>query len=408
MTIEVRAIAPEELESFLWPVEAGFGSHLEESHLDDIRKVIDFERAFGALDGGEFVGGAGTYDFEMTLPGGALVPVAGVTGVAVSPTHRRRGVLTALMAHQLDDVAARGEAFAILNASESHIYGRFGYGLAASAQSVEIDTREATFATAPAEGRLRLLSQDEAEKALPGVYDRWRRERPGALARSDVWWTFLFAEKEDWKGGGKMFYVLHESEAGEADGYATYQPKSKIEHGNWMGTVRVRELIGADADVEAALWRFCLDLDLIRTARSDIRPVDDPLRWRLAEPRQLRIVSTFDMLWVRIVDVAAALAARTYAVEGTLTFDVVDDFRPGSSGVYRLDGGPEGATATPADDDDADLRLDVRDLGAAYLGGVPFTTLARAGRVTELRSGGLRRADALFATEVAPFCNTTF
>src|SRR5690349_11629222 len=128
MSIEVRAIEPDELAAFLWPVEAGFGNHLDEGELDDIRKVIDYEQAFGALDGGEFVGGAGAYDFDMTLPGGAIVPVAGVTGVAVSPTHRRRGVLTALMRHQLDDVAERGKPFAILNASESHIYGRFGYG----------------------------------------------------------------------------------------------------------------------------------------------------------------------------------------------------------------------------------------------------------------------------------------
>jgi predicted acetyltransferase len=400
MSFEVRAIEPEELEDFLWPVEAGFGSHLQEDAVEDVRKVIDYERAFGALDGGQFVGGAGTYAFEMTLPGGAVVPVGGVTGVAVSPTHRRRGVLTQLMRHQLDDVAQRGEAFAILNASESHIYGRFGYGLGARAEAVEIDTREAEFLVPPADGRMRLLSKDDAEKALPAVYDRWRRHRPGALARSDVWWSFLFAEKESWKGGGEQFHVLHESEAGDADGYATYQPKGKQEHGNWAGTVRVRELLGLDADVEAALWRFCLDVDLMRTARSEMRPVDDPLRWRLVEPRQLKVISAYDVLWVRIVDVGAALSLRSYATDDDLVLDVEDSFRPDGSGAFRLDGSRT--------DDEPDLRLEVRDLGAAYLGGVTFSMLARAGRVEERRSGGLRRADALFASPVAPFCNTTF
>src|SRR4051794_25253074 len=162
MGIEVRAVEPDELEDFLWPVQAGFGDHLEEHELDEIRRVIDYEQAFGALDNGEFVGGAGAYDFEMTLPGGALVPVAGVTGVAVAPTHRRRGVLTALMAHQLGDVAERRKLFAVLNASESHIYGRFGYGLAASAMSVEVDTRHADFRVPPASGRFRMLHHDEA------------------------------------------------------------------------------------------------------------------------------------------------------------------------------------------------------------------------------------------------------
>jgi predicted acetyltransferase len=400
MSFEVRSIEPEELEDFLWPVEAGFGSHLQDDAVADVRKVIDYERAFGALDGGQFVGGAGTYNFEMTLPGGAAVPVGGVTGVAVAPTHRRRGVLTQLMRHQLDDVARRGEAFAILNASESHIYGRFGYGWAAGAQAVEIDTRETAFAVPPAGGRFRLLSRDDARKTLPAVYDQWRRGRPGALTRSEVWWGFLFAEKETWKGGGEMFYVLHESEAGHPDGYATYQPKGKQDHGNWGGTVRVRELIGLDPDAEAALWRFCFDIDLMRTVRSETRPLDDPLRWRLVEPRQLKVLSVYDMLWLRIVDVPAALRARTYGSEDDLVLEVMDEFRPDGSGTFRLDG-----TAT---DDEPDLRLEVRDLGAAYLGGVSFSMLARAGRVEERRSGGLRRADALFASPVAPFCNTTF
>ena len=249
---------------------------------------------------------------------------------------------------------------------------------------------------------------EEARRLFPTFYDKWRRTRTGSLSRSDAWWDIMLGPKEGWKGGGEAFHVVHEDASGEVDGYASYQPQSKTEHGNFQSIVRVRELIGATGGVEAALWRFCFDLDLVRRARSDMRPVDDPLRWWLVEPRQLAVTSRMDQLWLRVVDVAAALTERRDAADGGLVLEVDDPFRPAGSGRYRLEGGPDGASCTRNAGATADLRLDVADLGAAHLGGVSFSLLAAGGRVEELTPGAAARADALFRTARAPYCATTF
>lgn len=405
---EIRPITEDDVEDYFVALSAGFGDTNHEDDLADYRTVADYSQSFAALDGARFVGGAGAYNFDMTLPGGAVVPVGGVSCVSVVPTHRRRGVLTGLMARQLDDLAERGKHLAVLNASESRIYRRFGYGLATSAVSVEIDTRHSEYLGDLPDGRLHLVSRDEALDVFPAVYDRWRTEHTGSLSRSEAWWAIMLGSREGWKGGGDSFRVVHEGADGTPDGYVSYQPAMRTEHGNFQGVVRVRELVGMTADVEAALWRFCFDLDLVRRARSDMRPVDDPIRWRLVEPRQLRVHSLTDVLWVRLVDIAGALAARGYEADGSLTLEVVDPFRPASSGSYHLDAAAgAGATATRSESA-PELRLDVADLGAAYLGGVSFSTLQAAGRVVELAAGAVARADALFRTTRAPYCATTF
>lgn len=409
MPVEIRLITEDEVEAYFGAVSAGFGfAGSGDDDLVEWKTVAEYDQCFAAVDGDRFVGGASAYSFEMTLPGGALAPVGGVSNVAVLPTHRRQGVLTGLLARQLDDLAERGRSIAVLNASESRIYRRFGYGLATSAVSVQIDTRHSEYLGDLPEGRLHLVTNEEARTAFPAFYDRWRREHAGSLARSGAWWDIMLGPREGWKGGGEGFHLVHENADGEVDGYAGYEQQSRTEHGNFQSTVRVRELIGADGGVEAALWRFCFDLDLVRVARSDMRPVDDPLRWRLVEPRQLSVTSLTDVLWVRIIDVAGALSSRGYAASGALTLEVDDPFRPAASGRYRLDGGPDGATCVRADGASPDLRLDVADLGAAYLGGVPFSLLAAGGRVTELVPGAVARADALFRTDRAPYCATTF
>lgn len=409
VAFEIRSITEDEVEDYFVPISAGFGDPGPTADLEEFRTVADYAQSFAAVEDGAFVGGAGAYNFAMTLPGGAVVPVGGVSCVSVAPTHRRRGVVSALLARQLDDLADRGKRLAILNASESRIYRRFGYGLATSAAAVEIDTRHSEFLGEVPGGRVRLVSADEAAKVLPAVYDRWRVEHVGSLTRSDAWWAIMLGEREGWKGGGKAFRVVHEGLDGTPDGYVSYQPDMRTEHGNFQGRVRVRELIGMTPEVEAALWRYCFDLDLVRLARSDMRPVDDPLRWRLVEPRQLRTKSITDVLWCRVIDVPGALSDRGYAAEGGLTLEVLDPFRPAKGGTFRLEAGGPGAGATCTRTDAApDLRLDVADLGAAYLGGVSFARLRDGGRVEELVPGAVARADALFATERAPYCATTF
>ena len=409
MAVEIRTVPEEEAAAYFHTIAAGFGSAgPSDDDFAEWQTVAEYDQCFGAVDGDRFVGGASAYSFEMTLPGGGITTIGGVSNVAVLPTHRRQGVLTGLLSRQLDDLAERGRSLAALNASESHIYRRFGYGLATDSVSVEIDTRHTEYLGELPPGRLHLVSVDEARQIFPAFYERWRHTRTGSLSRSDAWWDIMLGPKEGWKGGGEAFHLVHEDAAGEVDGYASYQREPKFEHGNFQGVVRVRELIGATGGVEAALWRFCFDLDLVRRARSDMRPVDDPLRWWLVEPRQLAVTSRTDQLWLRVVDVAAALAERRYAADGGLVLEVDDPFRPAGSGCYRLEGGPNAATCTRDDAGTADLRLGVADLGAAYLGGVSFSLLAAGGRVDELTPGAAARADALFRTTRAPYCATTF
>ena len=409
MTVEIRTVAEDEAPAYFRTISAGFGSAgSPDEDLAEWQTVAEYDQCLAAVDGDRFVGGASAYSFEMTLPGGALVPVAGVSNVAVLPTHRRQGVLTGLFTRQLDDLVERGVALAALNASESRIYRRFGYGVGTSSMSVQIDTRHSEYLDDLPPGRLHLVSAQEARSIFPVFYDRWRRGRAGSLARSDAWWDIMLGPREGWKGGGEAFHLVHEDAAGEIDGYASYQPQSRTEHGNFQSVVRVRELVGADGGVEAALWRFCFDVDLVRLARAEMRPVDDPLRWRLVEPRQLAVTSLTDQLWLRIVDVAGALSVRGYAATGGLALAVEDPFRSAVSGTYRLEAGPDGATCTRADGATPDLRLDVADLGAAYLGGGSFSLLRAGGRVEECTPAAAARADALFRTERAPYCATTF
>jgi predicted acetyltransferase len=201
--------------------------------------------------------------------------------------------------------------------------------------------------------------------------------------------------------------VVYESEPGRVDGWVTYRVESRWPNGMAANIIKVRHLIGLTPEAEAGLWRYVLDLDLAGTVKLVDRPVDDPARWRLADPRRLQVTHVGDQLWVRLLDVPGALAARRYAVPGSLVLEVSDALRPRNQGRFRLEGGPDGATCTPVDAS-PDLALDVADLGAAYLGGASLATLARAERVAELTPGALLQADRMFAADPPPTCSTHF
>ncbi len=412
MDIQVRVPDADQFTDFMAPVWAGFGDpEPSKEEIADTRALWEQDRSLGVMDDGRWVAGTGAFSFDLTVPGGAALPVAGVTMVGVASTHRRRGLLTALMHRQLDDVADRGEAFAGLTASETVIYGRFGYGLAASVARYDIETDRSRFAVAVEDrGQCRLLRRAEAPEPFAVAYERCRLRRAGTISRSAAWWELRQRDHAGWPavpGAGATYWLLHVDAAGEPDGGCTYRIKQ-----NWPdrvadNTVVVEDLFGVDDDVEAALWRHVLDVDLAGWVQARCRPVDDPLRWRLGDLRRLRTKWVSDWLWLRLLDVPAALSARTYAVEGSLCLEVVDDFRPATAGCYRLDGSPEGATcaATRAS---PDVTLHSRDLAAAYLGGVAVSNLAAAGRLDEHRPGALARADTLFVTHPAPFCGTMF
>jgi predicted acetyltransferase len=331
---------------------------------------------------------------ELTVPGPLTVPTAGVTYVGVLPSHRRQGILTALMARVADDARRRGEPTSALLASESTIYRRFGYGTAVMASTVELERAYAQLRRPPdITGRVRILDNDEMAEVLPRIHDRYRRRQPGEVSRTPGWWARYLGDPEERRGGsGPRFAAVWEGD----QGYVTYRVVQNWENAVPGGTLTVENMVAISPEVRAGLWQFCFGVDLIRLVKAYL-PVDDPLRWMLVDPRRLRTTSVADFLWVCLLDVEAALSARPYASDDHLVIDVAGD------GRYRLAGGTCLRT-----DDLPDLRLDLPDLGAAYLGGVRFATLARAGLVAELAPGALARADALFAAAPGPVSTTGF
>jgi predicted acetyltransferase len=411
MDFEIRPIADTDEDwGRFWPVlEAAFGESSAEGEAEEWRGNFEFDRSLAAFEGERIVGTGGAYSMELTLPGLTSVPVGGLTSIAVLPTHRRRGILRAMIERHLWDVEARGEPLSVLNASEATIYGRFGYGPATWASEFEIDTPFGAFADPPeTPGRVRFVDPAEGAKLLPEFYDRARRAQPGELSRGAAAWAIYFRDPEWYRrGGSQHFDVVYETGGGTVDGWVSYRIESHWDGELPANTVRVRELYALTPAARTALWRYCLDLDLAGSAKLLGRPVDEPLRWLLADSRRLRTTQTREDLWVRLLDVPVALAARRYAVRDRLVLEVTDQLRPANHGRFALEGAPDGASCQRTGDDAA-LRLDVAELGAAYLGGVRFTTLAAAGRVIERTPGAGGRADQLFASDPAPWCTTSF
>lgn len=403
MTFEVTPCANlDEYSRALLGIGQYFNLEPGSDRIERFAKILPFERVHAAREDGQIVGGAGAFELEVTAPG-ATVPCAGVTVVGTYPTHRRRGVMRALMRAQLDDVHERGDPLAMLWASDELIYGRFGYGLASWVGDVSIP-REAAF-TVPVENRrrLRLVEKQEAMELFPQVWDQLRPQIPGMLGRTSAWWEWriLFDSPEGRDGGGPMRFMALELD-GRPEGYAIYRHRPKWEHGVPAGDVEVLEAMALDGASTAELWRFLLDIDWSAKASTFLLPVDHQLFHLLANPRRMNY-QIFDGLWVRLVDVGAALSARRYAQDGRIVFDVADSFCPWNEGRWKLEDGIARQT-----DDPADLRLDVSLLGGAYLGAIAFSALLRAGRLEELTPRAAARADALFLWNRAPWCPEIF
>ncbi|GAC1445593.1 MAG: GNAT family N-acetyltransferase [Chloroflexota bacterium] len=409
MTYELRSIGRDEFPAYNMAAAMSFGHHWTEEDGEGWQELFELDRSLAVFDGVRIVGTGAILSFRLTVPGLDTVPVAGVSAITVLPTHRRRGILTSIMRRQLSDVREREEPLAILWASESIIYGRFGYGMATLRMGGEIDTNHAAFSRSPEiSGRVDLIDKDRASLVFPDIYNEARTLRPGGLTRKPGWWKNMLKDPERWRRGASgRFYVVHESDSGEIDGYATYRVKMNWEHGIAAGSLQLGDLVTLNPAARAMLWTYLVNVDLIRTVEAFNLPVDESLRWMLADTRQLRSTSLGDGIWVRLVDIPSALCARRYTLEGHVTIEVVDPFLPDNTGCYELEGGPRGATCHRTDRE-PDITLQVSDLGAAYLGGVSFTTLAQAGRVHENVLGALRRADIMFSSDVAPFCDTDF
>lgn len=405
---ELRPITPEELKAYAAVVGVSFGWMINEEDLDFWEKLIEMDRTLAVYENGQMVGTAAGISFQWTLPGPVTAPVAGVTAVTVLPTHRRRGVLSSMMRRQLEDFRERGESIAILLASESIIYGRFGYGLATTQVGYEIDRAFGAFRREyDAPGTVSFVEKEPAASMLPPIYERVRLRQPGFIDRSDAWWEVWLKDPErDRNGASARFYVVYERD-GEAQGYLAYRIKSDWHQGIARNEVRVTDLMTVTPDAYVALWRYCMNMDLAEKVSLHSRPVDEPARWMLADTRRLRFGNVSDHLWARLVDIPSALESRRYQTEGATSFAVVDPFCPENNGTYRLEGGPAGATCRRVDAE-PDLALAVDDLGAAFLGGVSFRTLARAGRIEERTPGAIKCADAMFASDIAPWCANEF
>jgi predicted acetyltransferase len=401
MTIEIRPPAEDELRAAMLAAEVAFGSGVvEDEDWERERKALPASRALAAYDKGKPVALAGAYKFDLSIPGGEL-PCAGVTWVGVMPTHRRRGILRDLMRRELEDVYSWGEPIAALWASEASIYGRFGYGHAALGGGAKSD--RARFALRQeATGSVRLVDADEAFELFPPVYDRVRATRAGMLSRDERWWKeHRLADPESWRrGASRKFYAAVELD-GAVEGYAYYRIKDEWEDGFSKSEVRVIEALATSVQADRALWSFLHGIDLIIRVSVPMFDLGGALPLLVRDPRALG-VRVGDGLWLRLVDVDAALRARSYKPGTSVVLEVRDELCPWNTGRYRV-GDDAGRT-----EDTADLALDVTELASAYLGGFDFHRLARAGLVEERVDGAVEAATLLFRTDLPPYCPEVF
>ncbi|MFI7537943.1 GNAT family N-acetyltransferase [Streptosporangium sp. NPDC049376] len=400
-TYPIRPVTGEEFETWARVVSDTYGEDRTEEDLAVERSATELERTLAAFDEGRIIGGTAACTRVLTVPG-AVLPTAGITWVGVTPTHRRRGVLTCLMRRQLTDLyEGGGEPIAALRPSEAPIYGRYGYGPASRGALLRCEKRSMAFlpGTDFGDGRIRLLERDEARPLVEEVYER---VRPGAVGWPDrpgnCWDIRLADGPQDREGATALRHAVHRESGGRADGYALYRIKDG--HGDGGRAVQVVELVAVTRRAYAALWRFLAGIDLVPWIEYE-GAADEALPYLLADPRAVR-AHEVDRLWVRLVDVARALAGRRYALPLEVVLDVRDDFCPWNTGRLRLwaETGTAGCERTAAA---PDLRLTPAELGAAFLGGTTLETLARAGRVEELRPGALARASAAFRGAGEPF-----
>jgi len=403
--MDVRTITTEELDTWRTLMIGVFGYEAKDEDREVFVAFNELDRAIAAFEGPEMVGTTAAVTYRMNLPGGTAA-TAGVTGVTVAPTHRRRGVLTSMMHSQLGDVKERGEPLAALLASESLIYGRFGYGVAILGSDATID-RHHTAMRVPsrASGRVRAVAVDEARETIPPLHLAAGAGIPGWLPKRDGDWAQYFYDPEHWREGySAARYVVYEAH-GEARGYLRYRLKPEWKDAHPTYELMVGDLQALDAEAYAELFRFAFGVDLVTTIKVHNRRVREPLTSFLADPRRLRR-SLGDLIWLRIVDVPAALESRRYAVPGSLVLEVSDDFGVFAEVRVRLTGGPDGSECVPTSDE-PDLRLSVADLSAALLGDVRFVARGWAGWI-DGDPQVIAAAHRMFSWHVDPWCSTFF
>ena len=405
MAIEIRTIEESDVPAWVRCMATGFLIETEAGEIEDRRRGMTLDRTWAAVDDGQVVGTLRSFASTITVPGPAPVATAALTNVTVAPTHHRRGLLTQMITRDLRASADRGEPVGMLIASEYPIYGRFGYGAAVEGASWSVDASLARFRR-EASGTVELVDLTTLIKEGPAVYDRFASGQPGAIPRTGRWWERL-AHLPATRDGGARFAAVHRSAAGGQDGYVRYRASNQWDQMRPNGVLTVEDLVAVTPEAYHHLWRYCCEIDLITRVEASDRSVDEHLPWLVADGRVVRQTGRFDFVWLRILDVAAALSARRYLAPGHVVVEVVDPLGL-AGGRYDLDGGPDGATCRAGAGRAADLTVGVDGLGSVYLGGVTLSTLAAAGRVDEHRPGALAEADAMFRSPVTPWCGTWF
>jgi predicted acetyltransferase len=367
----------------------------------------ELDRAVGAVVDGEFVATGRNFSLEVTLPGGAAVPAAGVSWISTRPTHRRRGLLNRVMRYLIEESRSRGEVASMLTASEGGIYPRFGYGVATRVATLELPRAGLEFRGPIPAATLRMVEPDAAQTAAIALFERLRPARTGTVSRPDAWWPDEWAH-EDWIDPKRRFDVVAEID-GEVVGTAMWAVEGDWIDGYTHKTVAVRDLLAVSPEAELVLWHFLANIDQTIGVRAWNRPLDDLLPWLLTDARHVRTTSVRDFLWLRPIDTAALLSGRTYAEAGSLTVRVEDPFLelPETAGTFTIDGGPDGAKCL-ASGNEPDLVLAAAELGAIALGGVRPSLLARAGRIHASDPAALQRADAMFVADREPYASTWF
>jgi predicted acetyltransferase len=406
--IEVRRVPPDELRGWADSVSFANSEEMTDEIWRDVVPLIEPERTLGVFDGDQVVGGGSIFSFDVIVPGGAAVPSAGVTWIGIMPTHRRQGGLRQLMTAMFQNARERNEPLAVLWASEGSIYQRFGYGLSTFASSIDLERERAILLSRePAQGTVRLVEIDEAKKLFPPIFERNLATIPGFYSRSDTWWDIETLADFKWarRGMDRRFYAVHETD-GVPDAYAMYRARHDWQNGVPGTELNVNEIMAVDGAALREMWRFIFGIDLVKRITNRSGSVKEPLALMVTEPRRLNLRFR-DGMWLRVLDVPAALERRTYAADGTVVLDINDEFTPEAGGRFRLttNGGRGSVERTEAA---PDIELEARDLGALYLGGFSLSDLARADRTHELTPGSRARADAMLRTDVVPWCPQTF
>jgi predicted acetyltransferase len=372
-------------------------------------ELIDEERALGAFsDTGELVGFARDFDADLSVPGGADVPAAGVTAVGVLSHHRRRGHLTRLMEAQLEAMVERDVAVGLLVAAEWPIYGRFGYGPAIDACGFHIDTRAVRFRAEPT-GSIDVVMPEALRPEIEAAHELRRRRTPGSITRESVVWDAI-AGVRGWPGhphdAGSLRGALWRDASGEVRGAVAYKVEDHWDRNRPAGKAEVALLVGATPEAERELWRHLCEIDWIATVTAGNRGLDDPLPLMVHDGRAVARVDWFDCIWARVLDLPGALGACRSLRADRVVIEV-DDPLGHAAGVWSVELGPDGAEVKPSDGP-AEVTLPIGALSAVFLGGRSVRRLFEAGWLDERVAGAVDRLDALLTTPTAPWSPTTY